>query len=327
MSDGKQQRGRGRTTVAVAVATVSLAVWAAATPVPPSWAEEPSADCALYEQGTGENGTVAWEVAGYQPEGIGFDPRDCSFYTAASFFRGEIYRGRLDRPGAEVFLPPEADRHSAFGIEIDTKRDLMFVAGGQIGVLYAYDLSDKKLRGRFDTGPGGFLNEVAVAPNGDVYVTDSSRPTLYRIPAAAIEAGSGSPEAIPLGPEVTYGPGVNANGVVVTPDGQHVIFCLTNSGKMYRVTPGAGSARQITEIPIDQGPQTSADGLEIDGHTIYMVRNRDELLVALTMSGRASGRTRSSRHRRRLLSPPTAGCWLPTPSTSTPTGLPTTSSA
>jgi DNA-binding beta-propeller fold protein YncE len=81
------------------------------------------------------------------------------------------------------------------------------------------------------------------------------------------------------------GPGFNANGVVVTPDGQHVIFTVTNSGKLYRVTPGAGGgARQIKEIAIDRGPLTSADGLEIDGHTLFTVRNRDDLLVALTMS-------------------------------------------
>jgi Cu-Zn family superoxide dismutase len=285
MSHSEQGRRWGRRKSALVTAVVSLAVWAAAAPGQPSWAEAPGPQCALYQEGTGDNGTVSYEIAGAQPEGVGFDARDCSFYTAGSFVRGEVYRGRLDQPKAELFLPPEADRHSAFGIEVDTKRDLLLVVGGQIGVLYAYDLSEKKLHGRFDTGPGGFLNEVTVAPNGDVYVTDSSRPTLYRIKAADVAAGSGSPESIPLGPEVAYGPGVNANGVVVTPDGQHVIFALTNSGKLYRLTPGAGGgARQIKEIAIDRGPLTSADGLEIDGHTIFAVRNRDDVLVALTMS-------------------------------------------
>jgi DNA-binding beta-propeller fold protein YncE len=179
-------------------------------------------------------------------------------------------------------------------------------------VLFVYKLSTKQLHGRFDTGPGGFLNEVAVAPNGDVYVTDSGRPILFRIKASAIEAGSGSPEAIPLGPEIAYGPGVNANGVVVTPDGAHVIFAITNSGKLYRLTPGAGSkARAITEISIDRGPQTSADGLEIDGETIFLVRNRDDLLVELTMSGDYSKATVTAERKDPLFKSPTSVALAP----------------
>ena len=273
--------------IALASAVFSLAAWVAAPSVQAS-----GPGCPRYEEGSGENGTVAYEIPGVQPEGVGFDPRDCSFYTEGSFVRGELYRGRLDQPKAKLFLPPEADRPFAFGIEVDTKRDLVLVAGGYTGVLSAYDVRDKKLHGRFDTGAGGFLNEVTVAPNGDVYVTDSSRPILFRIKASDIEAGSGTPESIQLGPEVVYGPGFNANGVVVTPDGKHVIFCMTNTGQFYRVTPDAGGrGREIKEVAIDKGPQKNADGLEIDGHTLFTVRNREDILVKLTMSedyGRAS---------------------------------------
>ena len=282
MTSSERRAWRFRT-VALATALLSVAAWLT-SPAPPSWGAEPESTCPLHESGSGDNGTVAYEIPGAQPEGVGFDPRDCSFYTAGSFVRGEIYRGRLDQPEAEEFLPPEGDRHTAFGIEVDPRRDLLFVVGGQNGVVYIFDLSEKKLHGRFETGPDGFLNEVTVAPNGDVYVTDSVRPVLYRIKAADVDAGSGSLEAIPLGPEVTYGPGFNANGVVVTPDGQHVIFAVTNSGRLYRLTRGTGDSRQIKEIAIDRGPLTNTDGMEIDGRTIFLVRNRNDVLVALTMS-------------------------------------------
>lgn len=307
---GRRLWARGK--AATVTAMVSLAVWAAAPSGQPSWAQEQSPSCQLYSEGTGNNGTVAYEIPGAQPEGVGFDPRDCSFYTAASFFRGEVYRGPLDQPKAELFLPPEADRHSAFGVEVDTKRDLMLVAGGQIGVLFVYDLSEKRLHGRFDTGPGGFLNEVTVAPNGDVYVTDSGRPILYRIKASDIEAGSGSGEAIPLGPEVAYGPGVNANGIVVTPDGQHVVFAITNSGKLYRLTPTADpKGREIREIAIDRGPQVSADGLEIDGATIYLLQNREDELVELTMSDDYSSAKVASETKDPLFKTPTSVALAP----------------
>ena len=311
MSESAWVRLSVRGWTAVLAAVVSL-VGAVAAPARPSWGDQSNPDCRLYEEGTGDNGTVAYEIPGAQPEGIGFDPRNCSFYTAASFFRGELYRGRLDQRRAETFLPAEGDRPGAFGIEVDTKRDLLLVAGGNNGVLFVYELATKRLHGRFETGPGGFLNEVAVAPNGDVYVTDSSRPTLYRIKAAAIEAGTGSPEAIPLGPEVSYGPGFNANGIVVTPDGAHVVFAMTNSGKLFRLTLGPdGKSRAITEVAIDRGPLMSADGMEIDGATIYLVRNRDDALVALTMSEDYAKATVSGERKDPLFKSPTSVALAP----------------
>jgi hypothetical protein len=312
MSDSERGRFLIRRTTAVVTAAVSLAVGVAAAPGRPSWGQEPNPNCRLHAEGTGPNGTVPYEIPGAQPEGVGFDPRDCSFYTAASFFRGELYRGRLDQPKADEYLAAEGDRPGAFGIEVDTRRNLLLVAGGNNGVLYAYNLRTKQLHGRYDTGPGGFLNEVAIAPNGDVYVTDSGRPTLYRIKASAIEAGTGSADAIPLGPEVSYGPGFNANGVVVTPDGAHVIFTTTNAGKLYRVSPSADAkARTISEIGIDRGPQVSADGLEIDGRTIYMVRNRDDLLVELTMSEDYSRATVTGERKDPLFKSPTSVALAP----------------
>lgn len=302
MSHSAQGLMRVRGKAAVATALVSLAMWAAPAP-----AQEVKGECRLHNEGTAANGTVAYEIPGANPEGVGVDARNCSFYTAGSIFRGEVYRGRLDKSKADLFLAPEGDRHSAFGMEVDAERDLLFVVGGQNGVLYAYDLSDKKLHGRFETGGGGFLNEVTLAPNGDVYVTDSSRPILYRIKASDIEAGRGSPQGIPLGPEVVYGPGFNSNGVVVTPDGQHVVFALTNSGKLYRLTPGSGTGgRKIQEITIDRGPQASADGLEIDGQTIYLVRNRNDMLVRLTMSEDYSSATVAAERKDPLFRSPTS---------------------
>ena len=68
---------------ALVTAAFSLVASIALTPSQPSWAQAGS-KCPLYEEGTGPNGTVSYEIAGAQPEGVGFDARDCSFYTAGS---------------------------------------------------------------------------------------------------------------------------------------------------------------------------------------------------------------------------------------------------
>jgi hypothetical protein len=100
MSDSGRGRLRLGRTTAMVTTTASLIVWVTAAPGQPSGGQESNPACPLYDEGAGDNGTVAYEIPGAQPEGVGFDPRDCSFYTAGSFFRGEVYRGRLDQRSA-----------------------------------------------------------------------------------------------------------------------------------------------------------------------------------------------------------------------------------
>ena len=63
----------------------------------------------------------------------------------------------------------------------------LFVAGGSTGKFFIYDVSSRTLVGTYqvDPAPSGetptFLNDVAVAPDGTLYVTDSMRPFLYRV--------------------------------------------------------------------------------------------------------------------------------------------------
>ena len=75
------------------------------------------------------------------------------------------------------------------------------------GTLYVYDIETKELLARFETGEGGFINDVAISKYGDVYFTDSIRPFIYRVSEEQVEAGGGTPEAIPLTPEVEL-PGI-----------------------------------------------------------------------------------------------------------------------
>ena len=57
-----------------------------------------------------------------------------------------------------------------------------------------YDLATKQAVATFDTGDGGFLNDLVVTRRGDVFVTDSFRPTLWHVTAEQVAAGSGTPQ-------------------------------------------------------------------------------------------------------------------------------------
>ena len=215
------------------------------------------------------------------PEGVVYDRKTRAYY-GGSVFDGTLYRGTLDEPAAEVFLPagvPDG-RTEAVGVNVDGEGRL-YVAGGSTGTLFVYDTETGAPLARFETGRGGFINDVAVSKTGDVYFTDSLRPFVYRATEEQVEAGGGVPEAISLAPEVRYQPGFNANGIRVSPDGKYAIFADTNDGKLYRLQT---ATREIREIQVD-GPTDNPDGLELLGHTLYVVDNQNELIVEVRLSG------------------------------------------
>ncbi len=168
------------------------------------------------------------------------------------------------------------------------KDEVSYVAGGSTGNLFVYDIRTKEPLARFETGAGG-LNDVVVTKGGDVYVTDSFRPFIYRVGAEQVAAGGGEPEAIPLTPEVNYGPGtqnsanpLNVNGIRATQDGKYVIFADTNDGKLYRLE--VGDAPEDREIRVD-GRTDNPDGLELRGRILYVVDDRNESIVEVKLSG------------------------------------------
>jgi outer membrane protein assembly factor BamB len=226
-----------------------------------------------------------YEVPASPPEGVVYDQKTQAFY-GGSVSDGLIYKGTLDDPTAEVFLPAGSDgRNEAIGVNVDNEVRL-YIAGGSSGTLYVYDIETKELIARFETGEGGFINDVAISKNGDVYFTDSIRPFIYRVSEDQVEDGGGTPEAIPLTPEVDYEGFPNANGIRITPNGKYIIFADSNDGKLYRMVPAEDPTdREISEIGGVRGQTDNPDGLELRGHTLYVVNNQDELIIEVRLSG------------------------------------------
>ena len=75
----------------------------------------------------------------------------------------------------------------------------LLVARGFEGNVSLYDRRTGALRGPVDQRlwpDATNINDIAIAPNGDAYITDSERPVLYRIPAAELR----EPECRRAGP-------------------------------------------------------------------------------------------------------------------------------
>jgi len=219
------------------------------------------------------------------PEGVAFDPASRSFFVGATG-DGTIYRGTLDSSTAGVFIPG-APGMEAVGLKVAGGK--LYVAGGFSGAVRVYEIATKKLVASFETGSGGMLNDLVVTQTGDVFVTDSFRPILWRITAAKVAAGGGTPEGIPVDPEIgyLYSPDpFNLNGIVALNGGRRLIVGQSNTGKLFRVDfkEGAPFGREIREIAVDP---VYSDGLLLDkGYLIAVTWAPAETLAFIKLDGK-----------------------------------------
>jgi sugar lactone lactonase YvrE len=219
------------------------------------------------------------------PEGIALQPRTGIFFVSSTT-DGTIFRGQLAQATTQVFLPPGGDgRTAGVGLKV-SRRGRLYVAGGATGLIFVYNAATRALIGKFDTGPAPqrFLNDVAIAPNGDAFVTDSMRPVLYRIPYAAVQTPSSATQTAEpwlsfTGTPLQYTtPGVNLNGIVATDNGRYLIVAQTNTGKLFRIEI---ATKAVVEINLGSVP-VAADGLLLQGRTLHAVARPDIVKVLLS---------------------------------------------
>jgi Cu-Zn family superoxide dismutase len=201
------------------------------------------------------------------PEGVAASNRGGVFFVGATG-DGTIYRGTLGSPTATEFIPGAAG-NSAVGLKVAHGK--LYVAGGGTGKLTVYDLATRQPVASFDTGSGGFLNDLVVTGAGDVYITDSFRPTLWHVTGAQVRAGGGTPQGIPVGPEIAYQSGAfNLNGIVAR-GGRQLIVVQSSNGKLFRISlRGTSGAREIRQIEVD--PLPGGDGLLLDRGRLLVVQ-------------------------------------------------------
>ena len=213
---------------------------------------------------------------GFRPEGIAI--KGTTFYVG-SIPTGAIYRGDL-RTGQGAILNPGGEGRAAIGVEFDHGR--LFVAGGPTGSGFVYSARSGRLLAahEFTTETDTFVNDVALA-RGGAYFTDSRRPFLYRVGEGrrGSHGSHGAVRAIPLGGDIQYTTGNNANGIEATPDGRTLIIVQTNLGKLFRVDPRSGRTR---EISLNE-PVVNGDGILLDGRMLYVVQNRDNKVAVVRL--------------------------------------------
>jgi len=171
------------------VAALLLFVATAATRA----AAQPNADSTLVARGV-----LLRELADSTlwPEGVDRDPRTGAFYVASVRHRTIV---RASANGTERALWPAGDARmgAMLGVRVDPARRVVWAttsglpqmegwtpADSALAALLRIDARSGRILRRWDLpiAPRGHaLGDLAVGPRGDVYVTDSYHPVLYRL--------------------------------------------------------------------------------------------------------------------------------------------------
>lgn len=216
------------------------------------------------------------------PEGVAVLPGPDYFYVSSTD-DGTIFRGQRHQPEAEVFLPGGEDgRTAAVGLAVDTEREILFVSGGNTGMVWAYDLGSRELVGQGANGyESTFVNDVTVTPDGSAYFTDSFQPVIYRLSGAGTDGATFEEWLDLTETPIEYQEGFNLNGIVATADGAYLIVVHSSTGTLYRISTEDGSTVQID---LDGATVQAGDGLVIRGDTLVVVQNALGQLTTVRMS-------------------------------------------
>src|SRR5918999_5368837 len=210
----------------------------------------------------------------FRPEGIASGPKD-SFYVG-SIPQGSVYRGSYRTGEGEVLVPPHPGRNH-IGLKVDSRNDLLFVAGGGSKGIYVYDSETGDDVAAFSIPDAGFINDVVLTRKA-AYFTDSQVQRFYRVEIGR-HGRLSEPQIIPITGDFVYTMGFNANGIEEVGNGRRLIMVKSNTGQLFSVKPRSGRSR---EIELD-GTVVNGDGILLRGRTLYVVRNRDNRIAVVDL--------------------------------------------
>lgn len=212
------------------------------------------------------------------PEGMDHDPRTGRYYVA-SIRRGtiaEVEHGHLRRELLPRGAPPLAP---ILAVRVDTARDVLWATTSPVPMLagWAPDatagvatpaallrirLVDGTIERRWELPPasrGHVLGDLAIGPLGDVFVTDSNDPVLYRLrPGADTLERLTSPLFHSL------------QGLAPTPDGERLYLADYSHG-LLSIDLATGRVVRLADAP--RSTSLGCDGIAWDRGAIVAVQN------------------------------------------------------
>lgn len=196
-------------------------------------------------------------------EGIAADARDGTLYVGSIRHR-KILRVAAGGRVSDAVAPGAGGLGRVLGLKVDAAGGLLWAAANDRdapsprGGVYAFDLATGALRrSAVVEGRGHLLNDLVVAEDGTVFVTDSEAGQVLRLDQGATT----------FAPLVEPGRFLYANGIALV-DGRLVV---ADAVGLWDVPRQGGAARQL-DGPA-RFPLGGIDGLAADGRTLLAVQN------------------------------------------------------
>lgn len=210
----------------------------------------------------------------FWPEGVDYDPRSHRFYVASVRHR-TIAEVHADGTARELWPRDDTAMGAMFGVRVDTTRRVLWATTSGVPQAAAYSPSDSTIaallrismtdgtierRWNLPVIPGGHaLGDLAIGPNGDVFMTDSDEPVLYRLrPNADTLDAIRSPLFHSL------------QGLAPTADG-HLVYLADYSHGILRVDLTTSSVTRVADAP--GSTSLGCDGIAWDRGAIVAVQN------------------------------------------------------
>ena len=230
---------------------------------------------------------------GLYPEGIDYDTKNEKFLFS-SLHKGAVYamntKGELSvfATSSKLVLPT--------GVYTDEARNRLIVANADLGIsqkstatsagtvatVSIFNLTNGELIKEIDLknftpNAGSCPNDIAVDDNGNVYITDSFSPVIYKLDTNYV--------ASIFATNTLFQPKPNEfglNGIVFHPDG-YLLVAKTDTSKLLKIA--LSNPENITEVT---GTAFSApDGIELDkNNNLVVVENGLALGKTYTLSSK-----------------------------------------
>jgi sugar lactone lactonase YvrE len=236
---------------------------------------------------------IAFHADESYPESVVWSPRQKRFFVG-SLHKGTI--GTVSMSGEYKAFASDDAMFGSSGIKYDAKRNLVWAAmcdiglatrsspktQGKVGAIIAFDATTGKRRHYIDLakvegGRAHCANDLALDPQGNIYVTDSFAPVVYAVDRHF------KPRVLVRSEEFTGG-NFNLNGIVYHPDG-FLLVGKHNSGELFRIElkpkVEVHKVRLTDNIP-------GADGMELVGRNVVVVAEnmgRDRAVTLTTTDG------------------------------------------
>lgn len=220
--------------------------------------------------------TIALPAAVTFPEGVAYDAAGDTAYTASAV-TGVVVRVNLKTGASETVAPAgtllapgaPAPFPAVLGMKLDAAHRL-WIAGGATGRMWILDTHTGKVLKDFQVPnpSGSLINDVVLVGNAG-YFTDTRFATLWRIQINGAQIGALEPFVTFANTPLQYDSGANLNGIAATADGKSLIVVQMGKGLLFRIDL---ATKAVTAIDTGGQDLSGADGLVLDGHTLYVVR-------------------------------------------------------